>query len=295
MKLFFIFSSSLLFLFTTQSLAQGLYVTLEGGASMASSKQETTYSFPSDNPWKYRLFNKGTNGKTNLGFGLGVNYGGTIGFMLNQNIGIQLGVSSFSGRDNKNIILPSYSDEEPELLYTTSMMRFIPSILLITGNGSLKPYAKIGVIFGITEIIEKRDYSMQGFAPISSLYPYNSQIYNVKSTKEFSGGLAIGYHAELGIQYSINNKISLIGGLNMISLIYSPEKSSYTKFNIGRKDELASLTTTEKETEYVEEYSGQNLYPYPSPPINNEEPRKELERSFDFGSIGLTTGIMFNF
>jgi len=256
------------------SYSQGFYATLEGGISLATTKQDFVYGAPpkySENTKVYPIdyYYK----KNSLGFGSGLNIGGAIGYMLNKNIGLQLGLSYFSNKEIFNA----------EFTYNTSMAQYAPSVLLITGNGKFKPYGRFGLIFGRPEIIEERLSKYSIASPTSTIISKK-----VESTREFNGGLAIGYNAEVGLQFSINDKISLVTGLELISLNYKPEKSSYTKVDINDIDELSSLTNRERYTEYVESFSTRT---------NNSHsvPRKRLEESFSFGSFGISLGLKYDF
>ncbi len=122
---------------------------------------------------------------------------------------------------------------------------------------------------------------------IESDYKESGDVF--KTTFELDEGIPIGFQGSLGGLYKINDKISLFGEMDLISLSYSPEKGSYTKFEKNGVDVLSSMAVQSREVEFVDSFSTSA-----TPPSSNQ-PSKTPVVPFSFNSIGLNVGVQYQF
>ena len=199
--------------------------------------------------------------------------------MINKNIGAELGLNYLTGSTYKgtNSKLPgSYTVD-----YTVKgkMIRLIPALRLTTsGEGKLKPFMKLGLVIGLKAKI----ISTEIFTEIST---------NKVTEKnwDYTGGVALGAAFSTGINYNLNEKLSLFGEIGIISQSWAPKKSTLTKYTIDGADQLPPLTTSQTQTEYEYEYTQSS-----STTPNTSEPSKALRKPYAFGSWGINVGICFS-
>jgi len=76
----------------------------------------------------------------------------------------------------------------------------------------------------------------------------------------------------------------------MINLSYAPTKGEYTKYSIDGADQLPSMTTSQKEEEYVDSIDRTS-----SDTPSDSTPSQYLKTPYSFGSLGLKFGLRFQF
>lgn len=260
-------------LFANNLYAQKAYVNVNTGYGFSMSSQEIhSLNFVNITSDNYST----TVERVNVSLGKGFYFGGAFGYMFNENIGAELGISYLLGDmfKAKSISISQITD------YTLSskMLRIIPSIVIVSGFEKFNPYAKFGLVIGSSSII----YGLND--------NYDGDIWVTKM--KYFGGLAFGLSSSIGATFDLNDKISFFGELNMINLSYAPTKGEIIEASFNGVDKLPILIIYEKEIEFVDRvtYNFEN-YPYP----DYSKPRKELKKKFPFGSFGVNVGLRINF
>lgn len=123
-----------------------------------------------------------------------------LGYMVNENLGCELGFSILAGKTfdysfNSNLRSYRYSN-------IGKMKRLIPA-LKITFGSKLKPYAKIGGVLGLKPEIIKT---------------VNQYI------DKYSGGTSIGFMSALGVDIQSNESVSIFVEIVTISQSWAPKK-----------------------------------------------------------------------
>jgi len=263
-------------LFTFNSFAQkSFYAKLDGGYNWGTTSA------------LYSPGNRNSNGtitsyeKVDLAFGKGINVGGSIGFNINKYFSTELNISYFKGgsAEVKNSDVSSSSSSNYSSNFSATMIRFIPSIVFTPGLEKINPYVRIGVIAGVSTLTIKQESSTTFMGSSDKTI----------QTRVMDGGMALGLQSAIGIDYKINDQFSVFGELNIINLSYTPKKSEVTESTLNGKDNLASLTTRQKKTEFVDSYIEDSA---------NSDPNtadKELAPNLPFSSVGLNIGVIFHF
>jgi opacity protein-like surface antigen len=261
----FIFAVSL---FANNLFAQGAYINISAGYGLGMSSQNidyfhfTNYSIDTATSTYEQV-------KTSLGKGFVVE--GAVGYMFNNNMGAEIGVSYLLGAKTKTEQTLYGSVHNNSL--SANMVRINPSLVITCGYEKINPYAKLGLIIGFGKILYEDDYVSAGGSAVSE-------------KMELYGGMALGLKAGAGVIYNLNERLSLFGELNMVNLSYSPAKGELTESNINGTDRLSEMTVSEKHVDFVESYTTDTYVEYPY-----TEPRKELKETFPFGSAGISAGI----
>ena len=258
--------------------AQGAYLNINSGYATSMSSQNlsgfenSTFEFYSNS---YSMKSE----QINFSFGKGLNFGADFGYMFNKNLGAEIGVSYLIGGNTISTL--TQPNNSTEITVSSKMLRINPSLVITSGFEKINPYAKFGLILGSGYVILSSNQEISGFSGQQSSY----------QSFKLSGGIAIGLTSGIGALYKINDKLSFFGELNMINLSYGPTKGIKTDFRIDGVDMLPSLTTRQKETEYLDSFTETSSNSNPQ----DSEPSKKLKQKLPFGSFGLNLGLRVNF
>ncbi len=251
--------------------AQGAYVTIHGGYGLGVNTQNGELLGLSNT---VRSNNSITYNKASYSLGKGLNFGGALGYMFNKNIGAELGISYLIG--GKSTGQDTYTNGETDYTISGKMLRITPSIVISSGFEGTEPYAKFGMVIGSGSVIYEYNDNDDGDIDYEKI--------------KLNEGLSFGISSTIGSVFKLNDKMSFFGELNMISLQYSPKKGEIIEATYNGTDVLPSLTTSEKEIEFVDSYT----FNYASPPPDSQ-PDKEVKFKMPFGSFGLNFGVRIGF
>lgn len=248
---------------------QGAYVNINAGygANMGSQTLDGFNNYTS-------TANSTTREQVYLSLGNGLNFGGAFGYMFNENIGAELGLSFLLG--GKSTATDDYEDGTTDYNFSSNMLRINPSLVLSSGLNGVNPYAKFGLVMGTGSVNFEYEDNDDG------------DIY--KGNLKMDGGLAIGLNAAIGANFTLSDKMSFFGEINMINMSYAPRKGEFIEVTYNGADELLGMTTSEKEIDFVDSYTYSDNNPPP-----DSEPSKELKQKLPFGSFGLNFGLRISF
>ncbi len=249
--------------------AQEPYVNVGIGYGMnaASQTMQYTESISSDTVATF----KGAHGSLAKGLNVGVSFG----YAFNKNLGVELGVNYLKGSQIKSTYTDyTYIFTNLQTITTqANMLRLVPTIVLATGEGTLRPYAKAGLVIGV-------------LGKTTDKYTNNIGSYAYEETRESSGGIAIGFASSLGLNI-VGGYLSLFGELAMINQSWAPTKNVMTESKYKGVDQLASMTTYQKETNYVDSYT------VTTKPDQNS-PRLNTKQYLPMSSFGINFGLRIN-
>ncbi len=246
--------------------AQGLYFGLGGGYGMPSGLADNSYHTNS------------TYTSSSISLGSGADLGVYVGYMMNKNIGLELGISDkfVSGATTTSSDTGSFGSSNKQT-FEGGMLRFTPAIRLQTGDGNIKVYSVTGLVIGMPMSVTNENVS----TPNSSFGSTTDDVIT------YSGGISIGFHGALGVLYMINDKIGIFGELSAYLQNWSPGEGLYTKYTVNGVDELGQMTTNEKQTNYVSSYTQTG-----SPSAGS--PNQSTFIYLPYSSFGLNVGIHFS-
>jgi hypothetical protein len=215
--LFFVFG-------TCMSLAQGFYVTVNGGYGLGAATQilDVTYN------------NTGSTGAYEVvpgSFGEGFKFGGSAGYMFNENLGVEVVLSYWLGKRFEASLQTSTFSEAINRRGSGFVAN--PSIVLSSDMKGLHPYARIGVVLGILRISEDFTYNDPG-----STYKY---------TEEENGGLAFGYAGALGVAVPTGGLVDLFAELDIHAFTYSPHQVEVAGYTVNGMNQLETLSSRVRE------------------------------------------------
>jgi hypothetical protein len=266
-------TTSFLLLFSIITLnitSQNFYIQTHAGYATGAAKQSVS-SLDYNNEE-----NSGTTEKRDqiyLSLGQGINTGITFGYNLNSNVALNLGVSYFMG--SKVEARQSNLSSTFALSMSAKMLRLNPSVSISSDFEKFDVYAKMGMIIGSAKITLNAENSY-------------SQSFG-ETTVILNGGLAFGISSGIGAIYSVSERIALFGEIEMINMAYSPTKGERTKSIVNGIDQLPTETVSQKEIEFLDNYTETDNSDLDS------EPLKLSTFKLPFGSIGLNVGLRINF
>jgi len=248
--------------------SRGGYLSINSGYGFNVSSQNIGTIMYSDNGSNTTSYNQ-----KDFSFGKGFNFGGAFGYMLNKNIGAEIGFSYLNSI--KTRFNSSFVNEINVIDFSSGMFRINPSVVIVSGTNGINPYAKFGLIIG------------SGFIKENDKFTTNAN--SSTSTQKLNGGNAVGLKAGLGVKYKLMGRVLLFGELNMINMSYAPTKGEITAYSLNGTDLLGSLKTSVRRTNYLKSYTVN-----PSQPTSENEPGKSLLQKYPFGSFGINIGLIYN-
>jgi hypothetical protein len=269
----------------TSCLAQRPYLYLGGGYGMSMGAQNLS----AIGIFNYRLDKELKEvERISRSFGQGMNFEAGAGFMFTGNFGTEMTFSYLmSDRFEATqvgwgyVTGPDYHIEftrNNDIDFRASMLRISPALVFSSGTGTVRPFARFGLIIGKGNIYIDEHY-VRSYSQISL---HSMHVLNWK----FNGELAIGTHAGLGTQVRLGNRFALMGEIKTVNMTWSPLKNELYKATFNGEDILSEFSRYEKETEFVNRYTE-----IPDQDPVQSRPRQALKQSLPFGSIGMNLAI----
>lgn len=212
-------------------------------------------------------------------FGKGFDFGIGVGYHFSKNIATEIDFSYLIGgkvefTDASN---PSTPKETEKL--QGRMFRIIPTLKFTSGE-KFKPYAKIGLVMGLGTTL--KDESVNYYST------WLGTVDKYEETVMFKGGMSIGMKGNVGVDYSLSDKLGIFAEVNFISQAWAPKKAETTRYVINGEDKLSTMDVRDKETEFVDSYD-------PNATIAPNQPNKSLKLYLPFSSWGANIGIKISF
>lgn len=216
-----------------------------------------------------------------MGLGSGLNAGIAFGYMLTDNIGVELGVNEYIGIAKKT----TYTNNSIEASITRKgsgmMLQLVPAITLTPALGKINPYARIGMIVGILPSAKVKQNSTSEMG--EELKTTATEEYDYKDY----GGVAVGFTAAAGAIYQLSERINLFAELIFNGITYSPTKGKVKTWTVDGIDQLPYKTTKEKEWTYEKKYNSDEVIP-------DTSPDKKDKDTYEFSDVLLNIGIRIN-
>jgi len=261
--------------------AQGGYASLSvgyaGGSSnvIGSSYEELTEGMlDADFNWIPGT-SKTTTINGTFGQGIPINLAG--GFMFNEHIGAELGLTYLMG-STITTSESTYLDGSNSTTSTKgSQLRILPQLVISSGSASaLEVYAKGGLLL-----------------PVSGSTTY--KIDRLKSNGKTAvtegtstGKFSLGLTGTVGAAYGISDNLSVFGELQGAGLSIKTDKMTMTSYVDEGQELIGDIPVQSKETEFVDEVlSGDNDL--------DTEPYTTTTQSSNYNSLGFNLGIRFKF
>lgn len=187
-------------------------------------------------------------------FGKGLSIGLGTGYMVNDNVGLDLGIWYMMGSSYQFSVLDTTGKAADQVSGKT--VRIIPS-LKISSEQQSKLYAKFGLVLGIGTMLEGDE-------------TFTSSQGTIFSSFQYTGGTSFGWMGAVGIDFNENQAASVFLELNFCHQNFSPELLTETVPGVPQ------ITY--------------HLVDNPNPAAKDEL----IKPFFPFSTIGITAGVKFS-
>jgi hypothetical protein len=213
----------------------------------------------------------------------GITLDGAVGYSW-KTFGVEVGLSYLPKSSvessfimNDYTTTPSYEYNET-ITNETSLFTITPSFVLFTDIGL---YGRAGVIFGIPFVNQL--YTIEDGS--------TNQIIEGKQTIEekieFRGNIAFGFSGAVGMAVG-SDAIKFFIEADFNNLTWACSRSEITKYTVNGVDELPTMTTNQKVTNYVASYNN-NVSSSPN------DPSTQLKAYMPLSAFGVKAGIAIGF
>lgn len=265
-----VFAAILAVINSTALYGQQYYIGLDAGYGLKINSPTNAW-----NTWNTEITETSISHEiTSYSLGQGFQAGLSVGYMFNENMGIEAGIAYQNGVPVKSHFLQNENNYSYNVYYKLSAqsVRVSPALIIqMKPQSTLSPYMKMGLICAKASIESNREDE------------------NEKTTQMYSNGFNLGVTSSLGAIYNLSDKLALVGEFKIQLLNFSPKKRVLTEYTISGVDQLPGMTTSEIEVEYLNSYD----YDSNNPPTSSE-PVKALKELFPLNSFGFNIGLRFN-
>jgi len=189
------------------------------------------------------------------------------GFMFNENFGFELGAYYFTSPEI--LFQDTIKGDGFYKTYTKSWhLRLAPALVFMAGNGDITPYAKVGLCIPVAGSVTARREANdplivnQQFSILNYVNDNGDMItadrFDLEA--EFKGQFSVGFESVAGIDYSINDNLSVYGEVAFTALRIKRATSEVKKGEATMSDgeiynilPLLSLGGVFKHTEFVDQ------------------------------------------
>lgn len=248
--------------------------------------------------------------------GQGLNWQITPGYMITDNIGVELGINYFMGAkttmaESSSTITIYTDDGSGNLTYkfnnedfsrrkdvaSSNQIRIAPAVIISTGaSKAFSGYAKLGIImpvFGSTVV------NTDAVSAEVSGNTINRTTIQAKTV--INGAPSFGFKGALGLNYNITDNLSVFGEVSLISLNVKQKSRTTTSMKINGVESIDDTPKYSAQIDYVDELT---------PSSNNEDavitggiqsdhdvtkPKQELFQKTSFSQLGIQVGVKYTF
>lgn len=208
-----------------------------------------------------------------ISLGAGFLGGAGVGYYLNDNVALELGIGYHLGQnfkeERKFANITSTSESQGSGLQLT------PSVVITTGkDNDIAPYARVGLLVGLMNRVKDK---FEG--------PSNDVGGLILQTEiVHSGGVGLGGVAALGVDYNISDNLAIFGEVQLTTFAYRPTKGEFKVNKVAGIDVLKDMDDNQKSWEYTKNTNDVK-------PDNN----KREAVKFPFSAVGINLGVKFGF
>lgn len=208
-------------------------------------------------------------------YGTGLPFGIGVGYMLTKNIGVELGIDYFNGFGTK--IVNNNDGEEAKIVTSALHLSVVPSVVAKIEVGNVIPFIRMGLDVSVVNQVKTH---MTG-------YTYLFKASSGKRSQRDYGGLTLGINAAAGVEFPLSKMISIFGEIQADQVSWSPKHGKVTKYEVEGEDMLSSLSTRQKQWDYVKSINSDD-------PTPSDEANKVLRITHSFDNVGLVVGVKIN-
>ncbi|HRO76338.1 MAG TPA: outer membrane beta-barrel protein [Crocinitomicaceae bacterium] len=240
--------------------------------------------------------------------GNGLNLQLTPGYMITDNIGVELGINYFIGSKTtmaeSEVTLTEASSNLDHAAFSSrkdvansNQLRIAPAVLLSTGaSKQVSGYAKMGIIMPLMGGTTVNTNALNGTISNGVITQET-----VVAKTEVNGAPSFGFRGALGINYNITDNLSVFGEVFAMSLNVKQKSRKTVSYKLDGQEIVETLPKYSSSFDYVDEVT---------PESNNADaiitggwaedhdvakPKQELFAKTSFSQMGFQFGIKYTF
>jgi hypothetical protein len=247
--------------------AQKMYFGVQTGYGFATSAGQANLVNSETSP------ESGTYEIMKGGYGEGINTGVFIGRFLTRNIGIELAANYLFGKHltTKSTYWAYLYSSETTVSGSIKMLQLTPQLVFRARPSKITPYAKVGLTLGLGTTLTE---------DILKYVAADPGPYEIESTQKSTGNIPVGFSSTLGATYEIGAMMDLFVEFRLLTMAYSPSKTSVTAHN-----NLDNLTISQKETIYLDKIE------YDDVAGPDDKPSETLRISLPLSAVSFNLGL----
>ena len=209
----------------------------------------------------------------------------SVGYMFTESVGAELQAGyllGFAQTVGSTKSTDGTNTSESTATWQAKMIQIAP-LFVVQGSISdvVKPYGKFGPVFGFSPSVTTKDNSTAT----------DNGVTNTQSEEHLvNGGWAMGWKGVGGVEFHLSDMFSVYTEFSVLSMAYAPSKDVMTSSTMNGVDQMQFLTTSQKETDYVDSYDTDS-----NTPANPDAPRKDIKGYYPFSSFGVQAGVKISF
>lgn len=215
-------------------------------------------------------------------------YGGGIpitlglGYMFNNNLGLDLGINYFMGSEVTSDITTTFLGDGSKTTSKGYQIRVIPQIVISTSTEeALGFYVKTGVLL---PVVGETTFKVDATSTSTTTGVQSAIL--VEGTS--AGAFSFGYTGSLGTSFRLNDNLSLFGELQGINLRMKATSQTWTSYTVDGTDMSDMLPVSATTINYVDELTATSN-------MVATEPTDELGTTTNYNSLGFSIGVKYKF
>lgn len=232
-------------------------------------------------------------------FGEGFRTGLTAGYRFNARVGVEMGINYYNS--NKKTMAQTVSDLPitPSGAYSFKSVGQItafdlaPALVLFLGeHKGFEPYTKVGILLPIHGDLE---ITSDAYAPIAFSGGVPVAFGNVHSVDVVKPNPTVGFSAVIGSTYKVAKKLSVFAELEYRNFTVHGKTKETTVFTVNGNDALATRTTAQIHTNYVDKLTTTSNNKLTNPNgLDSSKAMDELSSYVGISGLGLTVGLKYS-
>ena len=270
-------------IFIAGSMSAQLYVGARVGYGFGAQKYAVGFTQTDD--YKENIWGS---------MGQGLPMGLKVGYYFNDNLGIELGINYWIGAEQTaaDVNVSAYplspgvyaTDFTNVTTAKSSQLRMMPQLVYKSDMGIYGRFGMVIPVSGKTIVSSTTEFKM----------PLSGDPMKMEEETEYKGTFAIGFAGAFGYAYELSDNMHLFGEMEYISLTIKGKTSEITKSSTNDQDQLPSMSTYEKQTNYVDKLDKDSNV-LGGTNYDKSKPLDKLRTSTVYSSLRFNVGITMAF
>lgn len=212
----------------------------------------------------------------------------TIGYMINENLGVELTGAYLMGSTTTGTatVQTPFGDAVSMLERSTSQIRVSPTVVVKGSGETLKPYAKFGALIPVAG--QTTSELTESELEIGST---GVDINQTKATLETQGKISVGFLGSFGAEYAVSDNIGIFGEIAFQSLSIQGKTTEVVSYTVNGQDVLSQLPASATMINYVDEITPASNNEEIGANFNPLEASEELRPISAYGNVGVNFGV----